>query len=173
MGVCCVFSFESPHRGGSGGCTQYTVFNVNRKTCPNYPKSAATGPSPRDLRASSKQPCQTNHQFSRHWSATLVCHYFLKELLCVIIISFVRTTTCFQEKLKTAHSWQYPIFLCCSNSHLTRTPCRVDILTIHIASQWAHDVEKTSHRRPCDIVTSHRRQCNATGSLLKLRSVAQ
>ena len=26
--VCCVFSLESPHRGDSNECTQYTIFNV-------------------------------------------------------------------------------------------------------------------------------------------------
>ena len=26
--VCCVFSLESPHRGDSNECTQYTIFNI-------------------------------------------------------------------------------------------------------------------------------------------------
>ena len=41
--VCCVFSLESPRRGDSNGCTQYTIFNMNKKNTLNYPKSAAMG----------------------------------------------------------------------------------------------------------------------------------
>ena len=36
-----VFSFESPHRGGSNEYTQYTIFNIYKKNTLNYPKSAA------------------------------------------------------------------------------------------------------------------------------------
>ena len=28
MKVCCVFSLESPHRGDSNECIQYTIFNI-------------------------------------------------------------------------------------------------------------------------------------------------
>ena len=56
MKVCCVFLLESPHRGDSNQYTQYTIFNMNKKNTLNYPKSAATGFFPRDLRMSSKQP---------------------------------------------------------------------------------------------------------------------
>ena len=31
MKVYCVFSLESPHRGDSDKCTQYTIFNIKRK----------------------------------------------------------------------------------------------------------------------------------------------
>ena len=43
MKVCCVFSLESPHRGDSNECTQYTIFNIKKKITLNYPKSAAMG----------------------------------------------------------------------------------------------------------------------------------
>ena len=43
MKVCCVFSLESPHRGDSNEYTQYTVFNIKKKTTLNYPKSRAKG----------------------------------------------------------------------------------------------------------------------------------
>ena len=43
MKICCVFTLESPHRGDSNVYTQYTIFSMNIKTCPNYPKSAAMG----------------------------------------------------------------------------------------------------------------------------------
>ena len=43
MKVCCVFSLESPHRGDSYECTQYTIFNMKMKIFLNYPKSAAKG----------------------------------------------------------------------------------------------------------------------------------
>ena len=56
MKVCCVFSFESPHRGDSNEYTQYTILNINKKNTPNSPKSAAMGFFPRDSRMSSKQP---------------------------------------------------------------------------------------------------------------------
>ena len=56
MKVCCVFSLESPHRGDSNECTQYTIFNIKKKITLNYPKSAAVGFLPRDSRTSSKQP---------------------------------------------------------------------------------------------------------------------
>ena len=32
MKVCCVFSLESPHRGDSDENTQYTIFNIKRKS---------------------------------------------------------------------------------------------------------------------------------------------
>ena len=32
MKVCCVFSLESPRRGDSNEYTQYTIFNMNKKT---------------------------------------------------------------------------------------------------------------------------------------------
>ena len=41
MGVCCVFSLESPHQGNSNEYTQYTIFNINTKSILNYLKSAA------------------------------------------------------------------------------------------------------------------------------------
>ena len=56
MKVCCVYSLESPHLGDSYEYTQYTVFNIKKKTTLNYPKSAAKGYFPRDSRTSSKQP---------------------------------------------------------------------------------------------------------------------
>ena len=43
MKVCCVFSLETPHRGDSNEFTQYTIFNIKKKTTLNYPKSAAMG----------------------------------------------------------------------------------------------------------------------------------
>ena len=43
MKICCVFSLESPHRGESNENTQYTIFNVKKKTTLNYLKSAAIG----------------------------------------------------------------------------------------------------------------------------------
>ena len=43
MKVYCVFSLESPHRGDSTEYTQYTIFNIKRKTTLNYPKSVAMG----------------------------------------------------------------------------------------------------------------------------------
>ena len=41
--VYCVFSLESPCRGDSNECTQYTIFNIEKKITLNYPKSAAMG----------------------------------------------------------------------------------------------------------------------------------
>ena len=44
--VCCVFSLESPHRGDSDECTQYSIFIFNfkkKKIALNYPNSAAMG----------------------------------------------------------------------------------------------------------------------------------
>ena len=38
-----MFSLESPHRGDSNECTQYTIFNMNKKDTINNPKSAAMG----------------------------------------------------------------------------------------------------------------------------------
>ena len=48
MKVCCVLSLESPHRGDSNEYTQYTIFNIKRKTIQNYPISAAMGFFPMD-----------------------------------------------------------------------------------------------------------------------------
>ena len=56
MKGCCVFSLESPHSGDSNEYTQYTVFNIKKKSTLNYPKSAAKGFFPGDSRTSSKQP---------------------------------------------------------------------------------------------------------------------
>ena len=39
--VSCVFSLESPHRGDSNKCAQYTIFNTKKENITlNYPKSA-------------------------------------------------------------------------------------------------------------------------------------
>ena len=38
-----MFSLESPHRGDSNECTQYTIFNIKKKITLNYPESAAMG----------------------------------------------------------------------------------------------------------------------------------
>ena len=35
-----MFSLESPYRGDSNECTQYTIFNIKKKIALNYPKSA-------------------------------------------------------------------------------------------------------------------------------------
>ena len=43
MKVCCLFTLESPHQGDSNEYTQYTIFNMNKKTTLNYPKSAGMG----------------------------------------------------------------------------------------------------------------------------------
>ena len=51
-----MWSLESPHGGDSNENTQYTIFNMNKKTTLNYPKSAAMGFFLRDSRMSSKQP---------------------------------------------------------------------------------------------------------------------
>ena len=56
MKVYRVFSFESPHRGDSNECTQYTIFNIEKKIALIYPKSAGDEIFPRDSRTSSKQP---------------------------------------------------------------------------------------------------------------------
>ena len=48
-----MFSLESPHRGDSNECIQYTIFNMNKKNTLNYPKSADMGFFPRDSRMSS------------------------------------------------------------------------------------------------------------------------
>ena len=58
--VCCVFSLESPHRGDSNVCTQYTIFIVKKKITPDYSNSAAMGFFPGDSRMSSKQPCSSH-----------------------------------------------------------------------------------------------------------------
>ena len=36
MKVYCVFSLESPHQDDSNTCTQYTIFNIKKKTTLNY-----------------------------------------------------------------------------------------------------------------------------------------
>ena len=36
-----MFSLESPHRGDSNKCIQYTIFNIKKKITLNYPKFAA------------------------------------------------------------------------------------------------------------------------------------
>ena len=41
-------------RGDSNEYTQYTIFNIERKTIQNYPKSAAMGYFQRDLSTCSK-----------------------------------------------------------------------------------------------------------------------
>ena len=41
--VCCVFSLESPRRGDPYEYTQYTIFNIKKKTTLIYPKFAAMG----------------------------------------------------------------------------------------------------------------------------------
>ena len=66
MKLCCVLSLESPHRGDSNECTQYTIFNMNKKNTLNYPKTAAMDFFPRDSRMNSKQPWYTSHQCSSH-----------------------------------------------------------------------------------------------------------
>ena len=38
-----MFSVESPHRGDSNEYTQYTIFNMKKKTNFYYPRSAAMG----------------------------------------------------------------------------------------------------------------------------------
>ena len=38
MKVCCVFSLESPHQGGSNEYTHYTIINIKKKITQNYPK---------------------------------------------------------------------------------------------------------------------------------------
>ena len=43
MKVCCVFSFESPHRGDSNEYTHYTILNIKEKFTPSFPNSAAMG----------------------------------------------------------------------------------------------------------------------------------
>ena len=50
-----MFSLESPHQGDSNVNTQYTIFNMNKKSTLNYPKSAEMILFPRDSRMSSKE----------------------------------------------------------------------------------------------------------------------
>ena len=38
-----MLSLESPHSGDSNEYTQYTIFNMKKKSSINYPKSAAMG----------------------------------------------------------------------------------------------------------------------------------
>ena len=38
MKVCCVFSFESPHRGDSNKYTQHTIITIKKKITLDYPK---------------------------------------------------------------------------------------------------------------------------------------
>ena len=52
--VYCVFSLESPPRGDSNEFTQYTIFNIKKKTTINYPTSAAMEFFPRESRMSLK-----------------------------------------------------------------------------------------------------------------------
>ena len=43
MKVYCVFSLESPHRGDSNVCAQYTIFVIKTTITSEYSKSAAMG----------------------------------------------------------------------------------------------------------------------------------
>ena len=54
--LCCWFSLESPHRGGSNEYTQYAIFKITKKTTPSYPKFVDVGYFPRDSKTSLKQP---------------------------------------------------------------------------------------------------------------------
>ena len=54
MKVCCVFSFESPHRGDSNEYTQYIIFNIKKKISLDFTKSTVMRFFPRDSRTSSK-----------------------------------------------------------------------------------------------------------------------
>ena len=47
MKVCWVFSLELLHRGDSNEYTQYTIFNIKKKSTLNYPRSAAMDFVPR------------------------------------------------------------------------------------------------------------------------------
>ena len=38
MKACCVFSFNSPHRGDFNEYTQHAIINIKKKTTLNYPK---------------------------------------------------------------------------------------------------------------------------------------
>ena len=49
-----MFSLESPHQGDFNEYTQYTIFNIKKKVTLNYPKSAAMGFFPGDLKTSPK-----------------------------------------------------------------------------------------------------------------------
>ena len=55
MKIYSLFSLDSPHLGDSKEYTQYTIFNLKKKTIIYYNKSAAMGSCPRDSRTSSKQ----------------------------------------------------------------------------------------------------------------------
>ena len=48
MKLCCGFSLESPHRGGSNEYTQYAIFKLTKKITPSYPKFVDVGYFPRD-----------------------------------------------------------------------------------------------------------------------------
>ena len=52
--ICCVFSLESPHRGGSNEYTQYTIFNIQKKITLNYSRYVALGIVSKGLKTSSK-----------------------------------------------------------------------------------------------------------------------
>ena len=56
MRVCCVFLLESPHRGDSNEYTQYTIFNIKRKSPLIIPNLQLWVFVPRDARPSLKQP---------------------------------------------------------------------------------------------------------------------
>ena len=51
-----MISIESPHWGDSNEYTQYTNFNIKKKSALNYPKSAAMGFFQGAKKMSSKQP---------------------------------------------------------------------------------------------------------------------
>ena len=53
MKVCCVFSFESPHRGDSNKYTQYTIFNKKKEHHPKLSQICSYGIFPRDSRMKS------------------------------------------------------------------------------------------------------------------------
>ena len=80
-----MFSLESPHRGDSNECTQYTIFNVKKKITLNGSTSAAIGFFPRDLRTSSKQPwCRGKRAISVQ--ATEVLLYITPSILKMVVV---------------------------------------------------------------------------------------
>ena len=56
MKVCCMFSLESPHLGDSNKYTQYTIFNIKRKSPLVIQNLQLRDFFSRDSRKSSKQP---------------------------------------------------------------------------------------------------------------------
>ena len=50
-----MFSLESPYQGDSNEYTQYTIFNMNKKSTLYYSKSAAMGFFPGHSRMSSNE----------------------------------------------------------------------------------------------------------------------